>query len=94
MSEQLPGPERHGDGLSDTTPEDMFTKTPSEESAIQFAETMSVDAIRNEIARLSAEKITRQEAVRIARGQLEATDFALSVFTQALMLADDKNPGV
>lgn len=94
MSEIEPSAQRSNEELTDMTLEDIVARTPSEESAIQIAETLSAGDIRNQMAVLSAEAEIKRQQIKDAQGQLEATIFALNVYQQALLLAQDSNPGV
>jgi hypothetical protein len=86
-------PHRSNEELTDVTPEDMYQRIPSEETAIQFAETMSPEQIFNEIARLSAAIELHKATIKQVRDKLELDEFTLDVYQKALQLAQDKNPG-
>lgn len=94
MSETDPSSSRSEDELTDMTLEDVFSRTPSEETAIHIAETSSMAEIRNQVATLSADIELRRQELKAAQGQLEAVEFALGVYQQAYQLAQDSNPGV
>lgn len=94
MTEYGPrGPVRSESELTDTTVEDMFAYTPSENTAITIAETMNHQNIRDEAARLRTQ-IDRWRSEGENSGKIMAATFALNVLLQALQLAEDMNPGV
>ena len=87
------GPVRSSEELTDITVEDVFAYTPSENTAITIAETMSAHNIRDEVAKLRSQ-IEKWQQTGEDACKIQAANFALNVLQQALQLADDTNSGV
>jgi len=94
MAHENLGPHRSEEQLSDLSTEHLAQRTPSEESAIQIAETMSRADIQNQIAQMTADVEIRRATIKQAQEELEAVEFGLGVFKSAAQLAQDMNPGI